>query len=88
MREQDRPLEGDAVPPTNKGMLAAAGVLLVIPVIALMAVFTYARDTPELFGWPFFFWYQMLWIIITPVMTYGAYVLVLKARGQSPRDVQ
>lgn len=60
----------DGAPPARKGLLAIAGVLLAIPVIAMMAVFTYARKGPELWGWPFFFWYQMLWVILTPIFTW------------------
>ena len=71
-------------PPANKGLLAVAGVLLVIPIIALLLVGTYAKDEPRLGGWPFFFWYQFLWVFITSALTYTAYRLVLKARPHRP----
>jgi len=60
--------------------MTAAAVLLVIPIIALMAVPTYGRDKPELWGFPFFFWYQFLWVFICSGMTYAAYRLTLLAR--------
>lgn len=72
----------DQPPPTNKALLAAAGVLLAIPVVALMWVSSYARETPKLAGMPFFFWYQFLWVFICAAMTYTAHRLVLAARGQ------
>ncbi|HLH34112.1 MAG TPA: DUF3311 domain-containing protein [Alloacidobacterium sp.] len=43
--------------------------LLVLPAVALMFPGTYAKATPELFGFPFFYWYQMGWIVLTSVIT-------------------
>jgi len=74
------------MPPTNKGLLAAAGVCLVIPVIALMWVGSYNQETPRLGGIPFFFWYQFAWVFVTSALTYAAHRLVLAARGDSGRD--
>ena len=70
------------MPPTNKGMLVAAGICLLIPVVALMWVSSYARVTPTIGGIPFFFWYQFAWVFITSALTYAAHRLVLAARGQ------
>ena len=58
----------DGAPPTNKGLLVLAGVLLAIPIVALCWVSTYARETPKLGGVPFFFWYQFLWVFITAAL--------------------
>ena len=70
----------EGAPPTDKGRVAAAGVLLLIPLVALMWVPSYTRDDPKLFGFPFFFWYQFLWVFICAGMTWTAYKLVLSAR--------
>ena len=72
------------VPETNKTLLAVAGVLLAIPVVALLWVSSYARDSPRLWGFPFFFWYQFLWVFLCSVFTYSAYVVVRKARPHRP----
>jgi hypothetical protein len=74
---------GDGAPPTNKTLLVAAGVLLLIPIVALLWVSSYSRETPRIAGIPFFFWYQFLWVFICAGMTYAAHRLVLAAR--SPR---
>ena len=79
---------GDAVPPTNKTLLWIAGVLLMIPIVALIWVQPYARDTPELGGVPFFFWYQFLWVFVCAACTYTAHRLVLAARKPRSRDGQ
>ena len=68
------------VPVTDKGKMVAAGILLLIPIVALMWVPSYARETPRLFGFPFFFWYQFAWVFICSAMTWAAYKLVLAAR--------
>jgi Protein of unknown function (DUF3311) len=70
----------EGAPPTNKGLLVLAGVLLAIPIVALCWVSSYARETPKLGGVPFFFWYQFLWVFLTAGLTYAAHRLVLAAR--------
>ncbi len=73
-------------PPADKGLLALAGVLLAIPIIALLLVSTYAKDEPRLGGFPFFIWYQFLWVFLTAGFTYSAYRLVLRARPHRPMN--
>ncbi|HET7682369.1 MAG TPA: DUF3311 domain-containing protein [Marmoricola sp.] len=70
----------EQVPPANKGLLAAAGVLLALPIIGLMWVGSYNQEDPKLWGFPFFFWYQFLWVFLCSAMTWTAYKLVLAAR--------
>jgi hypothetical protein len=73
-------------PPANKGLLVLAGVLCAIPIIALMLVNTYAKKEPMLGGFPFFFWYQFLWVFLCSAFTYAAYVVVQKARPHRPMN--
>jgi hypothetical protein len=63
------------------GAATLAGVLLLIPCVALALVPTYSRETPRLWGWPFFYWYQVLWVLLTPLATYAAYRVIQRARG-------
>lgn len=67
-------------PPTDRRLIALAGVCLAIPIVALMWVDSYARETPRLGGIPFFFWYQFVWVFVCSVLTYTAHLLVLRAR--------
>ena len=62
--------------------VVAVAVLLLIPCAALAAVPMYSRETPQLWGWPFFYWFQVLWVVLTPIATYAAYLLISRARGQ------
>lgn len=73
-------------PPANTGLLVVAGILVAIPIVALMLVGTYAKDGPRLAGFPFFIWYQFLWVIICSALTYAAYRVVLKARPHRPMN--
>jgi hypothetical protein len=38
---------------------------LLLPYAGLLFPQVYARQTPALFGFPFFYWYQFLWVILT-----------------------
>ncbi|MCA1597816.1 MAG: DUF3311 domain-containing protein [Chloroflexi bacterium] len=51
-------------------------LLLLIPVIALLWLPFYAHYNPTLWGLPFFYWYQFLWVLITVVITAVVYRLV------------
>jgi Protein of unknown function (DUF3311) len=63
------------------GAAVTAAVLLLIPCVALALVPTYSRETPKLWGWPFFYWYQVLWVFLTPLLTYAAFKVIQRARG-------
>lgn len=78
-----RPAAHEA-PPANRSLLAVAGVLLALPIIALMLVGTYARKGPALGDFPFFIWYQFLWVFLCSGCTIAAYVIVRKARPHRP----
>ena len=53
-----------------------AGILLAAPFVALLWVTSYAKDEPRLWGFPFFYWYQLLWVFLASLFTYVAYRLV------------
>ncbi|MFI9050308.1 DUF3311 domain-containing protein [Streptomyces sp. NPDC053427] len=53
-----------------------AGVCLLAPFVAMLWVSSYAKIEPTLIGIPFFYWYQMLWVLISTAMTMLAYKLV------------
>jgi hypothetical protein len=42
----------------------AVYLCLALPYLGLLWVPFYNRLTPELFGIPFFYWYQMSWIVL------------------------
>ena len=52
------------MPPTESSRTRTK-LLLVVPYIALCFPWLYARNAPELFGFPFFYWYQFAWVILS-----------------------
>ncbi|MGF6596732.1 hypothetical protein P3T23_001443 [Paraburkholderia sp. GAS448] len=48
-------------------------VLLLIPYIALLWLPFYNHIEPPLFGFPFFYWYQLLWVPLTSLLLYVVY---------------
>ncbi|MEN3356418.1 MAG: hypothetical protein V7637_400 [Mycobacteriales bacterium] len=55
--------------------------LLVVPLIGTLIPAFYNKANPKLFGIPFFYWYQMLWIPVTVALTL---VVFRAARGGRP----
>jgi hypothetical protein len=49
-------------------------VLFALPFIAMLWVSSYNRLTPELFGFPFFYWYQLMWVVISAAIAAIVYI--------------
>jgi hypothetical protein len=43
-------------------------LLLILPYLGLCFPQIYARSTPTLWGFPFFYWYQFAWVIGASVL--------------------
>jgi hypothetical protein len=43
-------------------------LLLTLPYLGLCFPQVYARSTPALWGFPFFYWYQFAWVIATSAL--------------------
>ena len=44
-------------------------VVLLIPYVALLWLPFYNDTRPSLAGFPFFYWYQLLWVLVSAVIT-------------------
>ena len=55
----------------------AAGVVLAVAIVVPLWVSSYAKATPKLLSFPFFYWYQLLWVFIAAALVSVAYRLVL-----------
>jgi hypothetical protein len=71
----------DRVTDLPTGVKVACAVLVLAPIVALLWVGSYAKDGPELWGFPFFYWYQFLWVFLASGCTWLAYQLIARARG-------
>ena len=47
--------------------------LLLIPYVGLLWVPFYNHVEPRLFGFPFFYWYQLMWVPISALLTWLVY---------------
>jgi hypothetical protein len=45
----------------------------------------YNQSTPELGGFPFFYWYQLLWIPIVALLSWLAYLLIKRIHREPRR---
>ncbi len=43
-------------------------LILILPFIGTLFPAFYNRAEPSMFGLPFFYWYQGLWVLLTPVV--------------------
>ena len=71
---------------TNKPLMAAATVLLLIPVVGLLWVGSYAKAEPIVAGFPFFIWYQFAWVFLCSACTATALRLIRIARPRRRGD--
>jgi len=74
-------------------------LLLLIPFFAVLLVRSYNRMEPALGGVPFFYWYQLAWILIGAVLVLGVYLIetrithalertrILLERTDAPGDI-
>ena len=80
--ESDADRAGSAA---SKALLTAASALLMVPIVALLWVDSYARVDPTFAGFPFFIWYQFLWVFLASGFTYAAFRVIESARGGDDR---
>ena len=57
--------------------------LLLIPIVLPLLTFLYNHETPELFGIPFFYWFQMLLAPLAVLATVSVFYLTRRARRAS-----
>jgi len=63
------------------------GGLLAVPMVVPLLVPIYARETPELGGMPFFFWFQFALIPVAAIFTTLAFRVVVSGEG-SPGEIE
>jgi hypothetical protein len=64
---------------------AAVTVLLAVAIIGALWVPIYARSLPKLGPFPFFYWYQFIWVPVTAVLCWICYLLVRRRRTPPAR---
>lgn len=61
----------------------AVTVLLAVAILGTLWVPLYARSAPNLGPFPFFYWFQLIWVPLTAVLCWICYLL-LRARPDIP----
>jgi hypothetical protein len=57
--------------PRNRRLVRA--LVLLVPYVALLWLPFYNDSRPSFAGFPFFYWYQFLWVPITSLLLYAVY---------------
>ncbi len=55
--------------------------LLLIPIVLPLFTFFYNRETPSVAGFPFFFWFQLLFPLLAVAITTLVFLLAKKRRA-------
>jgi hypothetical protein len=64
-----------------RGIWAVIAVLLAAVLVGTLWVPFYNRATPAWGGWPFFYWYQLLWVPVVALVSWCCYLLSRLGRG-------
>ncbi|MEY9934227.1 hypothetical protein ABH926_008891 [Catenulispora sp. GP43] len=86
MSESELSTRGPVVTPAR----LIAAVCVIVPFVAVLWVPIFDKDKPEVAGFPFFFWWQLLWVAVTAVLMALAYFVVRReelARKRVPAAV-
>ena len=55
-------------------------LLLLLPFVGLLAVPMFNMETPEIAGFPFFYWYMFAWVPVTSLLIW------LVNRNETPEE--
>jgi hypothetical protein len=79
-------------PPTRRtGAWILVTILLLVAVLGTLIVPIYARSGPKLGSFPFFYWYQLIWVPVVALLTTICYLITTRVarpasegRGAAP----
>jgi hypothetical protein len=62
-------------------------VLLTVAIAGTLCVPIYARYLPKLGDFPFFYWFQLIWVPVAAILCWISYLLLRtkRTRGAGPR---
>jgi hypothetical protein len=61
-------------------------VILLIAIVVPLLVPTYDQKEPRLFGFPFFYWYQLLWVFVCAGLCGLSFWLLKRERDAYRRE--
>jgi hypothetical protein len=60
----------------NPAVWVAVSVLIIIGIVGALWVPIYARSTPKLGDFPFFYWFQLIWVPVVAILCCLSYLLL------------
>jgi hypothetical protein len=72
----DQPSPPTGGEPIVSPLRLIAAICIIAPFVAILWIPSYNRTDPKLLGFPFFYWYQLLWVIITAVLMFVAFQVI------------
>lgn len=72
MSENEQSTRGPVVTPAR----LIAAFCVIVPFVAVLGVPIFDKDKPEVAGFPFFFWWQLVWVAVTAALMGLAYFVV------------
>jgi Protein of unknown function (DUF3311) len=70
----------------NPAAMVVVTILLLVAVAGTLVVPIYARSTPKLGDFPFFYWYQLIWVPVVALLAWISYLL-MRAKPAPSADV-
>jgi hypothetical protein len=64
----------------------AVAVILLFAIVVPLLVSTYDQKEPRLFGFPFFYWYQLAWVFIAAGLCGLSFWILKRERAAYIRD--
>ena len=74
--------------PARPAPYVISAVLLAIAIIVPLIVPLYAKASPSFIGMPFFYWYQMLWVLIDTALLAICYQIIKREDRRRREDVR
>jgi uncharacterized membrane protein len=72
-------------PPTRRpGAWILVTILLLVAVLGTLIVPIYTRSGPYLGKFPFFYWYQLLWVPVVALLTAICYLITTRVARPAP----
>ena len=65
-------------PRTHTGAWVLVAILLLVAVLGTLIVPIYARSSPKLGSFPFFYWYQLIWVLVVALLTTICYLITTR----------
>ena len=69
-------MKPESSPRAKTGRWGGRRWLLLLPYLGLCFPQIYARNTPVLLGFPFFYWYQLVWVLLASVLIGLVYLAI------------